>query len=158
MGRLNTIVLYCVLCIFSVGSGVLIGRIAQATGAAIPGDFTAAASAARQTAVAALPQPPTETATAAPTPTSRPTATATAPPPTPAPSATATPAPTETPLPPPEPTTVPLNYIEYTVQRGDLLTQIAEKYGVTTKDILAINVIPRPDSLNVGAVIRIPKR
>jgi len=158
MGRLNTIVLYCVLCIFSVGSGVLIGRIAQATGAAIPGDFTAAASAARQIAVAALPQLPTETATAAPTPTSRPTATATAPPPTPAPSATATPAPTETPLPPPEPTTVPLNYIEYTVQRGDLLTQIAEKYGVTTKDILAINVIPRPDSLNVGAVIRIPKR
>jgi LysM repeat protein len=67
----------------------------------------------------------------------------------------------------PEPTSVPVatavqavntpSYIEYTVQKGDLLNSIAKKYNVTTKDILAINQISNADSLTVGQVIRIPK-
>jgi len=48
-------------------------------------------------------------------------------------------------------------YIEYTVQKGDLLNNIAKKYNVTTKDILAINEISNADSLTVGQVLRIPK-
>ena len=48
-------------------------------------------------------------------------------------------------------------YIEYTVQKGDLLNSIAKRYNVTAKDILAINQISNADSLTVGQVIRIPK-
>jgi LysM repeat protein len=43
------------------------------------------------------------------------------------------------------------------VQKGDLLNNIAKKYNVTTKDILAINQISNADSLTVGQVLRIPK-
>jgi HlyD family secretion protein len=49
-------------------------------------------------------------------------------------------------------------YIEYTVQKGDILTAIAQHYGVSTKDILAINKLENPDSLRVGQVIHIPKK
>jgi LysM repeat protein len=55
------------------------------------------------------------------------------------------------------PTSNESSYIEYTVQKGDLLNSIAKKYNVTTKDILAINRISNADSLTVGQVIRIPK-
>jgi len=37
------------------------------------------------------------------------------------------------------------------------LNDIAKKYNVTTKEILAINRISNADSLTVGQVIRIPK-
>ncbi len=47
--------------------------------------------------------------------------------------------------------------IEYTVQKGDTLKSIAEAHGVTIRDILALNQIENPDSLNVGTVLRIPK-
>jgi spore germination protein len=42
------------------------------------------------------------------------------------------------------------------VQRGDLLKQIAARYGVSIASILAINDIPNPDSLRVGQVLVIP--
>jgi LysM repeat protein len=58
-----------------------------------------------------------------------------------------------------QPTTEPASgYVEYIVQKGDILKVIAQKYGVTIEDILVINQIPNPDSLNVGAIIRIPKK
>jgi LysM repeat protein len=44
------------------------------------------------------------------------------------------------------------------VQRGDSLKLIAQRYGVTVRDIIAVNQIPNPDSLNVGSVVRIPKK
>ena len=44
----------------------------------------------------------------------------------------------------------------YTVQRGDLLKQIAARYGVSIASILAINDIPNPDSLRIGQVLVIP--
>ena len=49
------------------------------------------------------------------------------------------------------------DYIEYTVQSGDLLYTIALEYDVTVEDILAINTIENPDSLRVGSVIRVPR-
>ncbi|MBK9710505.1 MAG: LysM peptidoglycan-binding domain-containing protein [Kouleothrix sp.] len=50
------------------------------------------------------------------------------------------------------------SYVEYTVQKGDLLYTIALKNDVTIEDILAINQIANPESLTVGQIIRIPKR
>jgi LysM repeat protein len=98
----------------------------------------------------------TEPATAAPA-TAEPTAAATEPPtaapataePTVAPTAAASEAPTAAPS---------ASYIEYTVQKGDILTKIAQRYNVTVDEILAINQIRNPQSLSVGQVIRIPKK
>jgi HlyD family secretion protein len=56
------------------------------------------------------------------------------------------------------PTSSATNYTEYTVQKGDILSAIAQKYGTDVKDILALNQIDNPDSLRVGQVIRIPKK
>lgn len=50
------------------------------------------------------------------------------------------------------------DYLEYTVQSGDLLYTIALEYDVSVEDILAINTIANPDSLTIGSVIRIPRR
>jgi hypothetical protein len=55
-----------------------------------------------------------------------------------------------TPLPTPTPLT-------YTVVRGDTLTKIAKKFGVTVEQILAANPqIKNPNNINVGDVIVIP--
>ncbi len=100
-------------------------------------------------------EPPTAEPAAAPTaaPATEPTAEPTA---APATEPTAEP----TAAPPAEPTAAPPAeaFVEYTVQRGDLLLAIATQYGVTVKDILAVNDIPNPDSLRVGQVLRIPKK
>ena len=46
----------------------------------------------------------------------------------------------------------------YTVQRGDSLGGIAAKFGVTTKEILAVNpAITNPDVLTVGQQIKLPE-
>jgi len=47
-------------------------------------------------------------------------------------------------------------YRTYVVQRGDILKQIAARFGVSMTSILAINNIPNPDSLTVGQVLTIP--
>lgn len=49
-------------------------------------------------------------------------------------------------------------WIEYTVQRGDLLYTIAEQHDVSIEELVAINRIRNPSNLTVGQVIRIPKR
>jgi len=63
------------------------------------------------------------------------------------------------------PTSVPTStpalageFTEYTVQRGDELLQLAKKFNVSAKEIMANNEIPNPDSLVVGQVLRIPKK
>jgi LysM repeat protein len=50
---------------------------------------------------------------------------------------------------------VPLD-ITYVVQDGDILSSIADSYGVTVEALLAINDLDNPDFLSIGQVIRIP--
>lgn len=71
--------------------------------------------------------------------------------PTPPPAAEATPMPT---LPPtPTPTPIPL---VYTVQEGDTLSAIGQRYGVTVAEIVAANNLPNPDMLTIGQRLVIP--
>ena len=46
----------------------------------------------------------------------------------------------------------------YTVKRGDTLTAIAEKYGVTVQAIVALNGIANPDVIKAGQKIKIPAK
>jgi LysM repeat protein len=46
----------------------------------------------------------------------------------------------------------------YQVMKGDTLTSIGQKFGVTTKAILAINTIANPDSLTEGQKLMIPAK
>ena len=66
-----------------------------------------------------------------------------------------TPIPGDTPTPRPTLTPVPLD-ITYVVQDGDILSSIADSYGVTVEAIIAINDLDNPDFLSIGQVIRIP--
>lgn len=68
-------------------------------------------------------------------------------PPTPTDVSTDSPVPT---TPPPGPATT------YTVQPGDTLTAIADKFGVTVEQIVAVNDIEDPDVILVGDVLTIP--
>lgn len=60
-----------------------------------------------------------------------------------------------TPTPRPTLTPVPLD-ITYVVQAGDILSTIADSYGVTVESIIAINDLDDPDFLSIGQVLRIP--
>ncbi|SRR6266508_1682990 len=148
----STLIAICaIFCAVAVGAGLFVanlskqsGLIAQQAGAATTSVPTTAA--AKPTSIADLP-------TVAPAPTSAPIAVL-----DPAePTATSQPAPTSAPAATAAPISNGPGYIEYTVQKGDLLNNIAKKYNVTTKDILAINRISNANSLTVGQVIRIPK-
>jgi len=50
-------------------------------------------------------------------------------------------------------TTVPRYY---TVQPGDILSVIAENFGVTMEEIMALNGISNPDHIEVGEELMIP--
>jgi len=63
---------------------------------------------------------------------------------------------TPAPAPAPAPRPVGPSYRTYVVQRGDILKQIAARYGVSMASILALNTIPNPDSLTIGQVLTIP--
>lgn len=60
-------------------------------------------------------------------------------------------------------TTTPLEELEdysviiYVVKAGDTLWKIAKRFGSTVDDIVRVNGIERPDKLNVGEKIYIPK-
>ncbi len=69
--------------------------------------------------------------------------------------ATPTPAPTPTPTPAPRPTPSPTVSV-YTVQAGDTLSGIAERFGVTVEDLVRVNRILDRDSLQVGQEVTIP--
>ncbi len=59
--------------------------------------------------------------------------------------------------PPPRPTPPPRRTRPYIVQRGDTLSAIARRFGVTVSDILAVNPqITDPNVLRVGQRIFIP--
>jgi len=51
-------------------------------------------------------------------------------------------------------TTVPLFY---TVQPGDILSVVAEQFGVSVADIMALNNMTDPDHIEVGEQLRIPQ-
>jgi LysM repeat protein len=151
----NTLIVICtIFCAVAVGAGLFVANmsrqsalIAQQPGTSATSLPTAVAG-AEPTLIPDLP-----TAAREPVPTNAPIAVL-----DPAdPTATSQPEPTS----PPAATTEPIDetaaYIEYTVQKGDLLNDIAKKHNVNTKDILAINEISNADSLTVGQVLRIPK-
>jgi len=82
----------------------------------------------------ALVRSPTATATATPTPTATPEATA-------------------APLPSPTPTAVRRQHV---VQDGETLSEIAERYGTTVEEIVALNGIQDPNVIAAGTVLEIP--
>lgn len=89
-------------------------------------------------------------------PTAEPSSTAAAEPtPSPEPSPTASPEPSPTAEPTGE-SQSPGTIIEYTVQPGDILGAIAERYSTTVSAIVELNPGINPDSLTVGEVLRIP--
>ena len=152
----RTIVAICVaFCAIAVGAGWVVAGMSTS-----PSGVSSAQTPG--TPSTATPLKPTPARTSTPTTGS---ATATSPPTT-ASGTTSTPAAAPTDAPAATPTAeasaatpaADLGYIEYTIQKGDLLNNIAKQYNVTTKDILAINQIANPDSLVVGDVIRIPKK
>jgi LysM repeat protein len=48
------------------------------------------------------------------------------------------------------------SYITYTVQPGEVLSVIAERYGVSLEKLIYVNDIVEPDRINAGDVILIP--
>lgn len=154
----NTIIGICVaFCVIAVGAGWIVAG----TSTAPVGVANALTPAALSTATPLKPtiartSPPT---TSSPTDTTAPTAASAATSlPTAAPTAALETAPTAAQAPTPTSPAADPGYIEYTIQKGDLLNSIAKEHNVTAKDILAINQIANPDSLVVGEVIRIPKK
>lgn len=58
---------------------------------------------------------------------------------------------------PPTTPCVPGTTFNYTIARGDTLAKLAERYGTTVQNIIAINPqLTNPNVLNVGDVIKIP--
>ncbi len=52
--------------------------------------------------------------------------------------------------------TVALFSLEYTVQRGDTLSEIARDHDVSLADVIELNEMPNPDLIRPGQVILIP--
>jgi LysM repeat protein len=151
----NTLITICaIFCAVAVGAGLFVANMSRQSGliAQQPGtsatSLPTAIAGAEPTPIADLP-----TVASEPEPTNAPIAALE---PT-EPTATSQPEPTSAPSATAEPVDEAATYIEYTVQKGDLLNDIAKKHNVTTKDILAINEISNADSLTVGQVLRIPK-
>ncbi len=49
-------------------------------------------------------------------------------------------------------------YTDYTVKKGDTLTRIAERYGVTLQDVMEANDIEDPNEIEIGRKLRVPLR
>ena len=78
---------------------------------------------------------------------------------TPVAGATAEPTPEPTDTPTPEPTPEPEGPIEYTVEQDDTLFGIAEFFGISFEDLLAINGLSEEDAqfIQPGDVLAIPQ-
>ena len=46
--------------------------------------------------------------------------------------------------------------VKYTVKKGDTLTRIANRYGITINEIVELNNIKNPNLIYVGQILRIP--
>lgn len=144
----KTILIVCVLfCAVAVGAGYIVAGASSSDSGISSAQGASPTNLANSAPTIA---PATEPTAAEPAPTTPPAAEPTAAPPAAEPTAEPTVA--------PSPAPAGEAFVEYTVQRGDLLLAIATQYGVTVKDILAVNEIANPDSLRVGQVLRIPKR
>lgn len=55
-----------------------------------------------------------------------------------------------------EPLAAEPQYREYTVVKGDTLSEIGQRFGVKWRDIAALNDIKNPDLIHPGQVFRIP--
>lgn len=147
----NTIIAICVaFCAVAIAAGWGVAGLSGSPGASVAVQATA-------TGPTSAPQPTPDATQPAPIVQAQPTAepsTAAPPDTTAAPSTAAPPDATAAPS---TPVASP-SYVEYTVQKGDLLYTIALKNDITIEDILAINQIANPESLTVGQIIRIPKR
>ena len=49
-------------------------------------------------------------------------------------------------------------YIKYKVKRGDTLSEIAQKFGVSVKEIARLNHLKKPYRLRAGQILKIPKK
>jgi LysM repeat protein len=99
---------------------------------------------------------PGPSVTAAPSPSPTPTST---PAPTQAPTVTPFPTPTTAPTPSAGPTPTPApTPLVYRVRRGDTLTAIANRYGVTIAALRKANGITDPNVIVVGQKLVIPRR
>ncbi len=49
-------------------------------------------------------------------------------------------------------------YIYYKVRRGDTLSEIAEKYKVSVRDIIRANRLKKPYTIRIGQILRIPNK
>ncbi len=49
-------------------------------------------------------------------------------------------------------------YIKYKVKRGDTLSEIAQKFGVSVKEIARLNNLKKPYRLRAGQILKIPKK
>jgi LysM repeat protein len=56
----------------------------------------------------------------------------------------------------PDPTSAPGGSTEYTVQQGDWVSSIANKFGVDAQDIIDLNNLQTPYTLSIGQVLQIP--
>jgi len=78
---------------------------------------------------------------------------------------TPTPRPKPTPTPPPKPNQTPTpkpgsgqKATQYTVQPGDTLSSISQKFGVPMEAIIAANGLKNPNAIYVGQVLTIPSQ
>ena len=80
----------------------------------------------------------------------------TAPSVTPSPTSTPVPSPTATQTPVPTATPTPLPPLAHDVEEGETMSDIAQLYGVTVNEILALNPAVDPELINPGQVLLIP--
>jgi len=133
-------VLFAVLLLGAIVAGLYIGSVlGQNRGSPTAGGDPATGATQTPTSVASAPgSSPSDRSQPTPSPTAAPTPT-----PTPESTPTATPKPASTPL-------------VYIVKRGDTLTAIAIRYGVSVASIRSINDIPDPNVIVTGQRIVIP--
>lgn len=74
----------------------------------------------------------------------------------PTPGGTPTAMPTATATPGPSPTPPAPEFTEYTVQQGDSLSSIAQRFGTTVDELARINGLADPNTLSVGQKLKVP--
>ncbi len=156
-GKINFIWIIAIVAIVVVGlAAVGIPRLlAQSAAEEDPRVVSAVQTAikAAEGMIASTTPSPTATIEPSSTPTELPTLTAT---PLPTSTSTATAKPSATRKPSPVPPTKTPAPIAYTVQRGDTLYIIAQKFKVSVQDLIVANQLTNPSLLMAGQVILIP--
>lgn len=52
--------------------------------------------------------------------------------------------------------TRPNHWTSYTIQRGDVLSVLARRFGITLDELVAANCLENPDRIRVGQTIYVP--